>query len=137
MKRVIRNNTKSRMKVLLMLFLIQLLFLFYAVFRGKSQIYLQIAAVIIPCSLIACLIADKIKADKYLIIWTTILINCGFMIQAMTNASSDVQKSLIKCLIAVGAAFLAAVVFWFAGPFLATDKGMFFIILRSTDKQQF
>ena len=129
MKRVIRNNTKSRMKVLLMLFLIQLLFLFYAVFRGKSQIYLQIAAVIIPCSLIACLIADKIKADKYLIIWTTILINCGFMIQAMTNASSDVQKSLIKCLIAVGAAFLAAVVFWFAGPFLATDKGMFFIIL--------
>lgn len=113
-------------KILVMLFLVDLLFLLYAMMRGKSNVYFQIFAALIVFSLLTFYMASKIKADKYLIIWTSILMNCGFMVQAMgAGTNSSITMELIKCAIAFIVALGAGLFFRYGSYLLGTELGMY------------
>lgn len=114
-------------KILVMLFLVGLLFFLYAMMRGKSLVYLQISAAIILLSLVTFFLATKIKADKYLIIWTAILLNCGFMVQAMSYKSGEIHYELLKFATAFVVAIVAGLIFRYGSFAFSTDISMYVI----------
>lgn len=114
-------------KILKMLFLVEVLFLLYAMMRDKSIVYLQISVVSILFSVLTFFITSKINADKYLIIWTAILVNCGFMVQAMSFKAGGVSQEVIKCGIAFMVALIAGVIFRYGSFVLSTEIGIYVI----------
>ena len=116
---------KEDMKILLMLFLVGFLFFLYVMMRGKSMVYIQISAVIVVLSLVTFYLTSKINADKYLIIWTSVLLHCGSMLQAMSCTPEELHYELLKFAIAFIIAIAAGVFFRYCSFVLGTDLGMY------------
>lgn len=132
MREIYRKHRKQGMtkmglqeyKIIGMLLVIELLFGFYSAAKGKGTVYFQMACLLIPVSFITCFLVFKYNGDRYLLIWTLLLMNCGFMVQILTldvESGVSVTTDVVKCAAGFLMAYIAALLFWKVSYLLSLD----------------
>lgn len=101
------------LKVIVMLIAVEVLFWLYAAAKGSGFMYFQIMVVLILLSSISCYIAFRYHADRYLIIWTILLLNFGYMIQMFSQEHAKLMMTgmVVKLLAAAAGAYATAFLF--------------------------
>lgn len=113
---------------------VELAVLLYSVWRGKGGVYVKIAAVLMPLSLFTWMIVYMIQADGYLVIWNILLLNLGFLIQAVSldltkkNLPDIIKSDIRKLVLAFILAFIAAIVFRFVSDWLSMEICLPFLL---------
>lgn len=121
------DSVNQGMPVLLGLFLVQTAFLLYSYWRGKGEVFIRISLILIPLTLLTFGVVHLVKADTYLVVWNTLLLNMGFLIQAVCQdlnqkgLSESIRKDILKLCIAFMLAYVAAIVFRFISDWLSME----------------
>ncbi|MBE5954874.1 MAG: FtsW/RodA/SpoVE family cell cycle protein [Lachnospiraceae bacterium] len=126
-KKAFMESVNQGMPVLLGLFLVQAAFLLYSCWRGKGEVFIRISLILIPLTLVTFGVVHLMKGDAYLVIWNALLLNMGFLIQAVCQdlneegLSESIQKDILKLCIAFALAYMAAIVFRFVSDWLSLE----------------
>lgn len=137
-KKAIIETANQGMPVLLGLFLVQIAFLLYSYWRGKGGVFIRISLVLMPLTLLTFAVVYMAKGNAHLIIWNSLLLNMGFLIQTVcmdlnkNGLEESIQRDLLKLLLAFALSYAAAIIFRLVSDWLSFDLMIpVFLILQT------
>ena len=114
------ENTKTTVAVLAVELVLQL----FVTYKGMGRLYLPITFMLMCFTAICCGIAFRFKADRYLLISVLVLLNLGFVVQALQVGNElKVDTFLWKFMVCIlGMGVGAVYKIW--GKFLKGERGL-------------
>lgn len=102
-------------------------FLFVA-YKGYAAFYFPITLILMAFSVLACTIAFRFKADRYLLTAVLILLNLGFMVQQIQAGENLETAFIMKLILAIITAVIVVAAYQYFAELLSRDF-MIFILM--------